>query len=314
MYNEDDGVPLPRRNPRDVPEVQIIVMDQLDRYACRLREVKYELTIRRGFVDFVQNAFRASSLSAAVLAMPGQVSLDAVVKRQIVEGVMAVVKLFRESLMTGKISVQIFDRSGGLNSVRFDGKTLRPTPYSANRGLEYRDLEPHIAASLVVQSKHKQATAALNAQPQQYGAALQQLGINLPPQPTQPQNPGQPNLASLITQLDGPALQRLLGAMQQQPTTPGSGHSLPQQSPTQTTGFGNMMGAPPPHAPGPNYGYPPPQGASQPSYGGYPSQGPPQQPQQLQQQPGPYNYPQNGPPPNPSQVQEIMSQLAQWRR
>ena len=51
-------------------------------------------------------------------------SLAAVVKRQILEGVQAVVKLYRGSLNTGKIPLQLFDRSGGVDNVRFEGMLL----------------------------------------------------------------------------------------------------------------------------------------------------------------------------------------------
>lgn len=48
-------------------------------------------------------------------------SLTAVIKRQILEGVQAVVTIFRQSEVTGKISLQVFDRRGGIDNVRFDG-------------------------------------------------------------------------------------------------------------------------------------------------------------------------------------------------
>lgn len=53
-------------------------------------------------------------------------SLDAVVKRQILEGVQAVVKIFRQSQVTGKIPLQVFDRSGGVDNIRFDGNIYIP--------------------------------------------------------------------------------------------------------------------------------------------------------------------------------------------
>lgn len=53
-------------------------------------------------------------------------SLDAVVKRQILEGVQAVVKVFRQSQVNGKIPLQVFDRSGGVDNIRFDGNIYVP--------------------------------------------------------------------------------------------------------------------------------------------------------------------------------------------
>ena len=53
------------------------------------------------------------------------------VKRQIIEGVQAVVKIFRQSQVTGKIPLQVFDRRGGVDNVRFEGKA----EYLTRRGL-----------------------------------------------------------------------------------------------------------------------------------------------------------------------------------
>ena len=50
-----------------------------------------------------------------------RVPLAAVVNRQILEGVPAIVKLYRSAQVTGKIPLQVFDRSRGPEDVRFDG-------------------------------------------------------------------------------------------------------------------------------------------------------------------------------------------------
>ena len=74
----------------------------------------------RAFVSYVEQSFRERSLRCAVLLMP-RASLASVVKRQILEGVLAVVKLYRGAQNTGKIPLQLFDRSGGVDNVRFEG-------------------------------------------------------------------------------------------------------------------------------------------------------------------------------------------------
>lgn len=51
-----------------------------------------------------------------------RISLSAVVRRQIIEGVLAVVKLSRSHQYSGKIPLQVFDRSGGVDNVRFNGE------------------------------------------------------------------------------------------------------------------------------------------------------------------------------------------------
>ena len=72
-------------------------------------------------MTYIEKSFRDRGLRVAVLMMPN-VSYQAVVKRQILEGVQAIVKLNRAAQTTGKISLQVFDRSGGVNNVRFEGK------------------------------------------------------------------------------------------------------------------------------------------------------------------------------------------------
>ena len=145
--NEDDDLPLPKRAPRDVPDVQIIVLDSLE----------------RDFIGWVEKAFSVRGVRVDVLLLSPRLSEQAVIRRQIVEGVVAVVKLNKENQSTGKIGLQVFDRSGGqgLGSVKFE---------------EYDNLDPHIVVELVLRAKQTQAAPApsyggYGAQPQQqYGA------------------------------------------------------------------------------------------------------------------------------------------------
>lgn len=51
-----------------------------------------------------------------------RIKLSSVIRRQIIEGVLAVVKVSRSHQYTRKISLQVFDRSGGSDNVRFNGK------------------------------------------------------------------------------------------------------------------------------------------------------------------------------------------------
>lgn len=52
-----------------------------------------------------------------------RVSLVALIKRQVIEGVQAVVKILRSSQVTGKIPLTVFDRSGGQDNARYDGQS-----------------------------------------------------------------------------------------------------------------------------------------------------------------------------------------------
>ena len=105
--DDEANLPILRRNPRDVPDVQVVLVDEVD----------------RTFVGYIQQSFRDRGLRCDVLQLP-RVSLAAVVKRQVVEGVKAVVKIFRRSQVTGKIPLQVYNRSSGIDNVRFDGTTM----------------------------------------------------------------------------------------------------------------------------------------------------------------------------------------------
>jgi len=106
--DDEANLPIARRNPMDVPDVQMILVEEVD----------------RTFVGYIQQSFRERGLRCDVLQLP-RVSLAAVIKRQVVEGVQAVVKIVRKSQNTGKIPLQVYNRSSGADNVRFDGKLLR---------------------------------------------------------------------------------------------------------------------------------------------------------------------------------------------
>ena len=114
--DEDDMLPIPRRHPQDVPDVQLLLFDDLE----------------RPFVEYVEKGFRDRGLRVNVLVMPN-IPLQAIIRRQILEGVLAVVKLFRDALTTGRISIQIFDRSGGASNVRFEGKNIHASQLARMR-------------------------------------------------------------------------------------------------------------------------------------------------------------------------------------
>lgn len=53
--------------------------------------------------------------------MSGRFPEPAVVRRQIIEGVLAIVRMDTSGFTKGKIGVQIFDRRGGASNVQFNG-------------------------------------------------------------------------------------------------------------------------------------------------------------------------------------------------
>ncbi|KAL8738903.1 MAG: hypothetical protein Q9181_000355 [Wetmoreana brouardii] len=252
--DDEANLPMPRRDPRNVPEVQMILVDEVD----------------RTFVAYIEKTFRDRGLTCSVFQLP-RVSLVAVIKRQILEGVQAVVKIFRQSQMTGKIPLQVFDRSAGVDNVRFE---------------EYNELDAQIAAELVVRAKTarlapppqvQQPLAPSYAVPQYSRPPQPVLPQPMHPQSNPPQQPQQPggasNIASLITSLDGPALQKLLGAMSQNPQTPQTpqhGQPLPPQQQPHISDLASILGNPQPQQTYPQYpqpGVPPQQNTQQSPYG-----------------------------------------------
>ncbi len=139
---------------------------------------------------------------------------EQVIQRHVLEGVQGVSDLDMTAQTTGKIQLQIFDRSGGLsNNVRFN---------------LYTDLAPHVAAELVARAK-RDATAqsgypAANnyAQPyvpaphvpQAYPQTQALVGMPLHLQPAATALAITPDLSSLVSQFDNSTLQQLLASLQ----------------------------------------------------------------------------------------------------
>ena len=233
-----------------------------------------------------------------VLNMP-RVSIDSVIRRQIVEGVLAVCKLTRTEEQTGKVPLQVFDRSQGSQNVRFD---------------EYDNLQMDVAAKLAARAKANAAPATPT-----YGNA----SAYVPPYMQQAQAPQPPSLANnpqlqqLITTLDGPALQQLLSAMGQQQGTP-TQLGFPQQGSSAQPDMSSMLGslqAPQQHATSSTvpqaYQYQQQATGSQQAQYGYPAANT----FQAQQSNAAYptqSYGQS--PQDPNQVQSIMQQLAGIQR
>lgn len=123
--DDEASLPFPRRDIRDVPDVQLILVDQVDRSVVfhnsfPFQSLTWEL---RTFVSYIEKSFRDRGLRCEVLQLP-RVSMAALIKRQIIEGVQAVVKILRQSQLSGKIPLQVFDRRGGRDNVRFEGKSI----------------------------------------------------------------------------------------------------------------------------------------------------------------------------------------------
>ena len=70
----------------------------------------------------MEQIFREKGIRTDVLVMDPRLPLPVVIQRQVIDGVLAVIRLTRQSQTTVKIPVQVFDRTGGAENVRFDGE------------------------------------------------------------------------------------------------------------------------------------------------------------------------------------------------
>lgn len=152
----------------------------------------------RDFIRWVEDTFRRASLRIDVLIMSPRLDESAVVQRQIVEGVLAVVRLDTAALSKGKIDIQIFDRRRGVNNVQFDN---------------YVDLDPNTAAALVIAAKQNanQPVQPPLHNPYGQGYHAPQPPPYMPPVPVNATHA--PNLSNMITSLDQNSLSQLLGAI-----------------------------------------------------------------------------------------------------
>ncbi|KAG5970981.1 hypothetical protein E4U58_000380 [Claviceps cyperi] len=201
---------LPRRYGADVPDVQIILQPD----------------VNRDFVGWVEGAFKTKGLKTEVMYLHPRFPKDQVIQRQAAEGVHAVVDLDIRAQNLGRIPAQVFDRSNGINNVRFD---------------QYIDLDPGTAAEVISRAKgaaaaaanYGQAYGAAGSYPNSYGVHPQQAAYNgaarpnaYPPHHLSQQHPQPPpaasaaDLASLVGQVDNATLQQLLSTMQSQGAAP----------------------------------------------------------------------------------------------
>lgn len=276
-------LPLPFRAPQDVPDVQVTVLHE---------------GLPRDFIRWVEEAFERASLRVNVLILSPRLNESAVVRRQIIEGVLAIVRLNNASMSRGKIDVQLFDRSRGNDNVQFN---------------EYTDLDPPTAVALVADAKQKSRSLPVQQSAPAYNQAYGAPSANpYAPQPgTNAANP--PNLSNLISTLDPSSLSQLLGAMS------ANGTQQAQAQPTITPDLARLLSSVTTPAGGSAFNMPTAQ-----QYGA------PYQTQQPQSAPqAPTNPPATNPystAPNPQyasppaqgarvpDMAEIMAQLAKYQR
>ncbi|TAQ87597.1 hypothetical protein B7494_g4051 [Chlorociboria aeruginascens] len=258
--NEDAELQIPRRASHDIPDVQIILMEDLD----------------RAFVSWIENELRSRGIKVGVMFLSPRLPLQAVIRRQIIEGVQAVSQLDLRSQNDSKISLQIFNRQAGANSVQFD---------------EYNELEPRVAAELVLRAKKTLPTTQVYSQPQYASGQSYQAPAAAP----------EPNLASLVGQLDNASLAKLLGSLNSAPQ-----QNVPAAAAHSTIDLAGILGGLQHQQPPPQQAYLPPQPeaysqiASSPAFSQLLTGISPQPQVQAQQ--------------SAQQVQNIMAQLARFKQ
>jgi len=184
---------MPRRYGSDIPDVQFLLTQQLD----------------PAFIQWVQKAFSDVGLRTDVMFLNlRNFSRDTVIQRQVLEGVHAVCDLDFQAQGTGKIRLQVFDRSAGTNNVRFD---------------VYQDILPNIAAQIVLRAKGTAQQQPSYAPPvnygQQYPPSTYAPQAYPTPQAYAPatgpqQAAATPDLSRLLGQADNATLQQLIASLQ----------------------------------------------------------------------------------------------------
>jgi nuclear polyadenylated RNA-binding protein 3 len=285
---QEPELQIPRREWDKIPDVQIIMMEQLD----------------RGFVEWVEKQFINRGLKTEVMILSPRVSLEAVIQRQILENVHAVSQLTVQSQRFNRIPIQVFKRRGN-EEVQWE---------------EYENLDPHIAAELVLREKNTQPPSQAPPIPLPYAPPQQYAPPPDPRYAPAPPFAAAPNLPSTI---DQNTLQSILGSLNAHTqNTPAVAANSAVDLAALIGGLQNQQRQqqPPPNAypPPPVHSYSPLTGQpQQPSY--MPQSG---QPLQASYMPQPGQIPQQSympqavPPPreNDQQVQNIMATFMRNRQ
>ncbi|KIW02843.1 hypothetical protein, variant [Verruconis gallopava] len=261
-----EEIDLPWRALGQVPDIQILVVDDLD----------------QDFIRWVDTSMKSRGVTVDVLMLNPRWPEEAVIRHKVMEGVLAIVHLTRADRARNTVSMQLFKRSGGNTSVSFD---------------RYVDLSPYIAADLVLRAKFEQSQAAQlppppqqqayppppqqhNAPPAQYGYQPQPLPP--PPVPQQQQYSNPTDLTRIISSL------------------PSSGSNGPPPNVDVNSIMSSLANAPPGQTPGATgltpdvarllgqMGHPPPLPQAPPS-GAYAAPPPPQQQQAAHPAPSSYH-------------------------
>ncbi|KAK4203499.1 hypothetical protein QBC40DRAFT_20322 [Triangularia verruculosa] len=137
-YRRRSPSPYHRRTPSEldiaqrygsaVPDIQILLMHDVD----------------RPFVTWVENALRVRGLTTDVMHLNPRFPRETIVQRLVIEGVHAIIDLDRNSPLQARVNLQLFIRNTNTN-IKFEN---------------YSQLDPPIAAELILREKSKAAVQA----------------------------------------------------------------------------------------------------------------------------------------------------------
>ncbi|CAG8529114.1 8474_t:CDS:2 [Paraglomus occultum] len=182
----DEDFPLPRRQGNEVPECQIIVLEEIE----------------RNFIWQVETAFREAAITVHILHLSRKkLPIPAVIRQMIVEGVHAVIFLERHHEITARVNMQIFDQSRAArdSNVKYD---------------EYENIRIEEAVGLLLRARAMQRPGDIRPPD---NLLLGQPPMQ-PPQtmPLGPQPGGANPNPNLLGNVNFAALANLLGSLQQQ--------------------------------------------------------------------------------------------------
>ncbi|RIA82920.1 hypothetical protein C1645_787390 [Glomus cerebriforme] len=100
----NEEFPLPRRQGNDVPECQIIVLEEVE----------------RNFLWQVEKAFREASSTVHILHLSRKFHPQSVIRQMVIEGVHAVVFIEKHLALNGRVNMQIFDQTRSRDNVKYD--------------------------------------------------------------------------------------------------------------------------------------------------------------------------------------------------
>ncbi|KAI9030393.1 hypothetical protein DFJ74DRAFT_468365 [Hyaloraphidium curvatum] len=265
---------LPRRYGTNVPEVQVIVIGQVDKQ----------------YVLHVENRFRGAGMHVEVLFLSAKLSLELVLQQMNYEGVRAVVFVERGFDATETVTMLIFDGSTGY--VEYDrvglDKAVADVRMQKNAvGMAVPPPAAYPPKPVVPLASNPGALPPPNLDFNALSNLLGAIQGGAPPARPPVAGYGVPQMPA-----GGPAMQ-MPGQPPMQP-----GYGVPPQSADVSSLLsmlsGSMAGQKPPGPPGAAPGYPPVPQAGPP---GYPSAIPPQGQQFYPGQPPPQQPSYSGPPP-----------------